>query len=88
MPAGSVAAKISGQLSVDRQVGAVLQDKQPWHGVDGRSRPYALTMTVEAVPQMMSLNTAALLAVSLATGKLKPQLGQGSASVLGLAARS
>ena len=43
---------------------------------------------VEVVPQMMSLNTAVLLAVSLATGKLKPQLGQGSASVFCSAARS
>jgi hypothetical protein len=30
---------------------------------------------------MTSLNTAVLLAVSWATGKLKPHFGQGSASV-------
>ena len=34
------------------------------------------------VTQMMSLNTAVLLSVSLATGKLKPHLGHGSANVL------
>ena len=41
-----------------------------------------------SLPYMMSLNTAVLLAVSLATGKLKPHLGQGSASVFCSAAMS
>ena len=38
--------------------------------------------------QITSLNTAVLLAVSWATGKLKPHLGQGSASTFCSAARS
>ncbi len=44
--------------------------------------------TAERVTQMMSLNTEVLLSVSLATGKLNPHLGHGSARTFCSAAKS